>query len=233
MTSRGSSPDFMQERLFLFRELICKDVDWTGLGMPAYSCFNAFFTRIWNEASNLTNSTSRTSASSTASTAAGARVNTISTNNHSRASTATVGAENVTTGLKTSPLGAPLPQPPMTTTMIASSLSESGASEDKGSGSGTSPIPPVPPGGEAASTSAATSASTDSTVVEEEDLTELGIDTLWRVTLTSQNAEVAASATQDLLAVSHPYVVLKPIRSYSENLYHDFWRDNCVIETWA
>lgn len=32
--------------MFLFRELICKEVDWTSLGLPAYSCFNAFFSSI-------------------------------------------------------------------------------------------------------------------------------------------------------------------------------------------
>lgn len=43
--------------------------------------------------------------------------------------------------------------------------------------------------------------------VEQVDLMELGTDTLWRVTLTSQNAEVAASATQDLLEVRGAVVV--------------------------
>lgn len=44
--------------------------------------------------------------------------------------------------------------------------------------------------------------------VEQVDLMELGTETLWRVTLTSQNAEVAASATQDLLEVSGVQVLL-------------------------
>lgn len=38
-----------QERLFLFRELICKDVDWTGLGILAYKCFNTLFSNILAE----------------------------------------------------------------------------------------------------------------------------------------------------------------------------------------
>lgn len=37
-----------------------------------------------------------------------------------------------------------------------------------------------------------------------EDLTDLGVDTLWLVTLTSLNKEVADSATIDLLSVRRP-----------------------------
>ncbi|CAN0562350.1 unnamed protein product, partial [Ectocarpus sp. 12 AP-2014] len=100
-----------KERVFLFRELICKDVNWAGLGMPAYSCFDAFFKRIWSE-------------TVTAAPAA---------------------------GLKGDTQAAP--------------------------------------------------AAAASAVEPEEDLTELGVDTLWRVTLTSLNKEVAESATNDLLEV--------------------------------
>ena len=138
-----------QERLFLFRELICKDVDWTGLGMPAYSCFDAFFKRIWSEAVSapapptptapLAKAEAETATPTSATAGAGA------------------GAAAGVVKLETVPVGA------------------------GGAGPGTGPGP----GG-----------------AVQEDLTDLGVDTLWRVTLTSLNKEVADSATNDLLEVS-------------------------------
>lgn len=132
----------MQERLFLFRELICKDVDWTGLGMPAYSCFDAFFKRIWSEA------VSATPALAKAETGTGTET---------LAATAgpSVRPAAVAVAVAGAPAGAPQPARP---------------------------------------------SAAGGTVVEE-DLTELGVDTLWRVTLTSLNKEVADSATNDLLEV--------------------------------
>lgn len=126
-----------QERLFLFRELICKDVDWTGLGMPAYSCFSAFFNCIWSEAGS---SISRTS------TRTGAKVQST--------------------------------MPP------AASVAGSGTPAALAEG-----VVPSLAGGASEAT---------------EDLTDLGVDTLWLVTLTSLNKEVADSATIDLLTVSRP-----------------------------
>lgn len=82
-------------------------------------------------------------------------------------------------------------------------LSESGAAKE---GPGLVAMPPRPPGSAAADAVGVVGGVQGMQAVEggvmEEDLTELGIDTLWNVTLTSQNAEVAASATQDLLEVS-------------------------------
>lgn len=76
--------------------------------------------------------------------------------------------------------------------------------------------PPLPPGvtvGGEPRAAVVPSAPSAPSPVEEEDLTALGIDTLWRVTLTSQNAEVAASATQDLLEVREraTAVMLSPL----------------------
>ncbi|CAN0230386.1 unnamed protein product, partial [Discosporangium mesarthrocarpum] len=96
---------YEEEHRFVFHELICKDVDWTGLGTSAYSCFNAFFRRFWPQAVQ----------------------------------------------------------------------SHPGPGGGSGGGRGEEEV---------------------------EDLTELSMDTLWRVTLTVQNTEVAASATRDLLDVS-------------------------------
>lgn len=123
--------NIIQERLFLFGELICKDVDWTGLGMPAYSCFDAFFKRIWSEA------VSAPIATATATVKAGAVAGAVE-------------LEAVATG-------------------ATRAKAEGGTTGAGGAG--------------------------------EEDLTELGVDTLWRVTLTSLNKEVADSATNDLLEV--------------------------------
>lgn len=136
----------LQERLFLFRELICKDVDWTGLGMPAYSCFSTFFSCIWSEAGA---STSRMSART------GAKVQ----------STVAPAASVAGAGVA----------PTAEVAGTAAALAE-----------GVVPSPAV-------EASEAT-----------EDLTDLGVDTLWLVTLTSLNKEVADSATMDLLSVSLP-----------------------------
>eukprot|EP00903_Cladosiphon_okamuranus_P009694 g9223.t1 len=130
-----------EEFLFLFRELICKDVDWTGLGMPAYSCFDAFFKRIWSEAVSAPTATATVRADAGAATRTAAAAGTVA------------GAAK----LDAAPTGA------------AGNKVEGGAAGAGGAG--------------------------------EEDLTELGVDTLWRVTLTSLNKEVADSATNDLLEV--------------------------------
>lgn len=143
--------------MFLFRELICKDVDWTGLGMPAYSCFNAFFTTIWTE---------------TASASARSKIL----------------KDDVAADLAVSSMG-PLPHPPV----AAATLSSVGVSVEGTDPSDASLLPPPPP--PAVET-------VPSAPPFEEDLTELGVDTLWRVTLTSLDKEVADSATLDLLTVS-------------------------------
>lgn len=131
--------------MFLFRELICKDVDWTGLGMPAYSCFDAFFKRIWSEAVSAPAVPVKAEAEAPTPTA-----------------TAATGAGAGAVKLETTAAGVKV---------------EGGTA--------------VPEGAEGAAVAAV-----------EEDLTELGVDTLWRVTLTSLNKEVADSATNDLLEVS-------------------------------
>lgn len=141
----------MQERLFLFRELICKDVDWTGLGMPAYSCFNAFFERIWAEA-----------------VADPPKLVTVSDSL-----------------LEDSASAAPLPSAP--------------AMDVSGERAGYAVPPPAPPFSASGGSSALSAAAAEA---KQEDLTGLGVDTLWRVTLTSLNKEVADSATLDLLSVS-------------------------------
>lgn len=148
---------YLQERLFLFRELICKDVDWTGLGMPAYSCFNAFFTTIWTEAASAS------------------------------ARSKTFGDDDITADLAVSS-GAPLPHPP-----ASSAESSSAGVAVEGTDASAVSLPPSPP---------AAGVVPSAPPLEEEDLTELGVDTLWRVTLTSLDKEVADSATLDLLTVS-------------------------------
>lgn len=132
--------------MFLFRELICKNVDWTGLGMPAYSCFDAFFKRIWSEAVS--------AAPATASALAPAKAET--------------GTETVSAADAVADADAPAGAPPS-----------------------SGPSAPVEAEGAAV----------------EEDLTELGVNTLWRVTLTSLNKEVADSATNDLLEVRERFFV--------------------------
>lgn len=126
--------------MFLFRELICKDVDWTSLGITAYSCFNAFFSRIWAEA-------------------ASARSGLVTP------------APSVNVDSTVSPSGG----------MVGTAESSSSPGVLAQGAGGSLPAPGVEE--------------------TEEDLTELGVDTLWRVTLTSLNKEVADRATLDLLAV--------------------------------
>lgn len=167
---------YVQERLFLFRELICKDVDWTGLGMPAYSCFNAFFKRIWDE---------------TITAAPPALVD---------AHTTAVTAASV------SPLTLPEAQAVPAAPAAAAPAAEPSASTlvvvvGGGAGGPAVPLAPgaaPPPGGVSV---AAVLPVAPSAPPVEEDLAELGVDTLWRVTLTSLNKEVADSATLDLLGV--------------------------------
>lgn len=153
---------YLQERLFLFRELICKDVDWTGLGMPAYSCFNAFFTTIWTEVASAS------------------------------ARSKTFGDDDVTADLSVSS-AAPLPHPP-----ASSAGSSSAGVAVEGTDASAVSLPPSPP---------AAGVVPSAPPLEEEDLTELGVDTLWRVTLTSLDKEVADSATLDLLTVSDVFVL--------------------------
>lgn len=153
-----------QERLFLFRDLICKDVDWTGLGMPAYSCFDAFFKRIWSEAV-----TAPPPSAPAAAAAAPARLEAETTNPPARAAGAAAGAGSATEVEAAGEVAG----------------RRKGETTAAGAGAGTS----VPLSGPSAAAG-------------EEDLTELGVDTLWRVTLTSLNKEVADSATHDLLEVS-------------------------------
>ncbi|CAM9514251.1 unnamed protein product, partial [Hapterophycus canaliculatus] len=137
-----------KERLFLFRELICKDVDWAGLGMPAYSCFDAFFKRIWNEAAS-------------------------------------------------APAPAPAPVAKAETTGTAPAARSPAKLQDASAAAAV-----MASGGMGGVTGpAAASAATPAADQSEEDLTELGVDTLWRVTLTSLNQEVADSATNDLLEI--------------------------------
>lgn len=62
--------------------------------------------------------------------------------------------------------------------------------------------PTAAPGAKVEGGAAAAAAPAGAGGAAEEDLTELGVDTLWRVTLTSLNKEVADSATNDLLEVS-------------------------------
>lgn len=163
----------IQERLFLFRELICKDVDWTGLGIPAYSCFNAFFKRIWDE--TVTAAPLIVSAHTTPVEAA-----------------STVSPLTLPEAQAAPAAPAPAAEPLASTRGVV-----------VGGGAG-GPAVTLPPG--AAPPIGGVSVATVMRVAPsappvEEDLAELGVDTLWRVTLTSLNKEVADNATLDLLGV--------------------------------
>lgn len=153
-------------------------MDWTGLGMPAYSCFNAFFKRIWDE--TITAAPALVDAHTTAVTAASV-------------SPLTLPEAQATPTVPAAPAAAaPAAEPSASTLVVVVGGGAGGPAVTLAPGAAP------PPGGVSV---AAVLPVAPSAPPVEEDLAELGVDTLWRVTLTSLNKEVADSATLDLLGV--------------------------------